>query len=82
MTVLLLVMKRDLPQFLLLFSVLIISFGGGFYLSLRGERISSGSSDNSSSNYSSNYSSNASSNASNFDPIYHTSLALYPDETR
>ena len=45
--VLLLVMKRDLLRFLLLFSVLIISFGGGFYLALRGEIISNGSSDSS-----------------------------------
>ena len=66
-------MKRDLLRFLLLFSVLIISFGGGFYLALRGEMISNGSS---------NSSSNVSSNASEVDPVNNTSLGLYPYETR
>ena len=75
--VLLLVMKRDLLRFLLLFSVLIISFGGGFYLALRGEVISNGSI-----NSSSNASINSGSNASDFDPINDTSLGLFPHETR
>ena len=75
--VLLLVMKRDLLRFLLLFSVLIISFGGGFYLALRGEIISNGSI-----NSSSNASINSGSNASDFDPINDTSLGLFPHETR
>ena len=33
------VVKRDLKQFLVVFIVVIVSFGGGLYLALRGETI-------------------------------------------
>ena len=39
MKILLLVIMRDLTQFLLVFVVVVISFGGGLYLALRGETI-------------------------------------------
>ena len=62
------ILKRDILQFLAVFTVVTVSFGGGLYFSLRADtcRLT-----------------NQTDEAQfDFTPVINSSLCLYPDETR
>ena len=64
------IIKRDIVQFLTVFIVITISFGGGLYFSLRARSCELASQ------------TSADEAQFNFTPVINTSLCLHPDETR
>ena len=70
MKILFQIIKRDIMQFLTVFIVVAISFGGGLYFSLRANTCELASQ------------TNDDEAQFNFTPVINTSLCLHPDETR
>ena len=66
MKVLVRIVRRDLPLFLLVFGLAVVAFGGGLYLSLREAACPIPQSRESTMGY---------------DPVINASLCLHPDET-
>ena len=64
------ILRRDILQFLAVFAVLTVSFGGGLYFSLRADtcRLADQTTTDEA--------------QFNFIPVINSSLCLYPDETR